>query len=115
MTNIGQIGEDVATRFLRTKEYKILTRNFHARFGEIDIIARKKKSIIFVEVKTRGSERFGTPREAVNSFKLQKMIMTAHIFLKKFGLSSSPFQFDVIEVIGKEEPFDIVHIENVTM
>ncbi len=115
MTNAGQIGEDQATRFLRKNEYKILTRNYHSRFGEIDIIAQKNGSIVFVEVKTRSSTQFGTPREAVNYFKLQKMIKTAHIFMKVYRMTGSPFQFDVIEVIGKEEPFDIEHIKNVTL
>lgn len=115
MTNAGQIGEDQAARFLRKHGYKVLTRNYHSRFGEIDIIAKKDQSIIFVEVKTRSSNQFGTPREAVNYFKLQKMIKTAHIFMKVYGMDGKPFQFDVIEVIGKEEPFDIEHIKNVTL
>jgi putative endonuclease len=100
---------------LRKKGYKVLARNYHSRFGEIDIVAKKEKSIIFVEVKTRSSSQFGTPREAVNYFKLQKMIKTAHIFMKVYKLDGQPFQFDVIEVIGKEEPFKIEHIKNVTL
>jgi putative endonuclease len=115
MSNAGQIGEDRAARFLRTKNYKILARNYHSRFGEIDIIAQKNRSIIFVEVKTRSSNKFGTPAEAVNYFKLQKLIKTAHIFMKVHQLGAYQFQFDVIEVMGREESFDIVHRENVTL
>lgn len=61
MKNMGLWGENKAVEFLKAKKYIILARNYHSRFGEIDIIARKQNTIIFVEVKTRKNTAFGFP------------------------------------------------------
>ena len=70
--SIGDMGERRAVKFLKKKGYKILETNFKTNFGEIDIIARKGDYICFVEVKTRSSDNFGEPREAVNFHKQKK-------------------------------------------
>lgn len=75
------MGEDFACRFLRAKGYNILTRNFHSRFGEIDIVAQDKGQLVFVEVKTRNSSKFGSPLEAVTENKLAKIRMTGEYFM----------------------------------
>lgn len=62
---VGKKGEDLACSYLENLHYQILERNFHTRFGEIDIIAREKKALIFVEVKTRRSQSYGSPAESV--------------------------------------------------
>lgn len=72
MKNMGLWGEDKAVEFLKVKNYTILVRNYHSRFGEIDIIARKQNTIIFVEVKTRKNTAFGFPAEFVDYQKQQK-------------------------------------------
>ena len=71
--NIGDMGEKKAVKFLKKKGYRILETNFKTKFGEIDIIAKKEGCICFVEVKTRSSDNFGEPREAVNFYKQQKI------------------------------------------
>lgn len=76
----GNLGEDLASDFLIQKGYKIIERNFHSRFGEIDIIALNGKNLVFIEVKTRKSTNFGTPLEAVTSWKIQKIQKTAEYF-----------------------------------
>ena len=95
----GQCGEDAATELLRKKGYKIVERNYRNKIGEIDIIAKNKEDLVFVEVKTRRSEKFGTPAEAVTYYKKQKIVNTA-----KWYLSNNPtelnIRFDVIEVYG---------------
>ena len=95
----GQCGEDAAVALLKKKGYKIVERNYSNKLGEIDIIAKNKEDLIFVEVKTRKSEKFGTPAEAVTYYKKQKIVNTA-----KWYLLTNPtelnIRFDVIEVYG---------------
>lgn len=96
-TVIGKIGEDNACDFLIKKGYEILFRNFHSRFGEIDIIATKDDVLAFVEVKKRKNTDFGQPSEYVTLKKQQKIIKTATIFLMEHDLDLQP-RFDIIEV-----------------
>lgn len=104
----GIIGENLAARYLRFRLYKILERNFTAKTGEIDIIAKKKGYIIFIEVKYRESLEKGYPREAVTEFKQNQIRRTAMVYLTKHNLLESNVRFDVIEIIGKR----IEHIKN---
>ena len=94
----GAIGEVVAARFLREKGYTIISSNYRCRQGEIDIIATTKDYIVFAEVKTRRSDAFYSPREAVTEQKQRRLIQTASIFLSKHTTELQP-RFDVIEVI----------------
>ncbi|WP_408643039.1 YraN family protein [Thermosinus carboxydivorans] len=75
MNNImmGKMGENAAADYLARNGYKILMRNYRCRIGEIDIVAERQGTIVFVEVKTRSSEKFGFPAEAVNYRKQQKL------------------------------------------
>lgn len=95
---IGQMGENAAVSYIKSKEYMILDRNYHSRFGEIDIIAKNKNYIVFIEVKTRHETAMVTAFEAVDAFKQKKIIKTAMIYLMKHNLDLQP-RFDVIEVI----------------
>jgi putative endonuclease len=63
---IGQLGEDKAVQFLKVKGYSILHRNYRTRFGELDIVCQDQHSLVFIEVKTRTSIKFGYPEEAIN-------------------------------------------------
>lgn len=104
----GDNAEELATAYLKKKHYKILERKFKNKIGEIDIIAKDKDVIVFVEVKYRSSDYFGLPREAVNEYKQRKIRMVATSYLKKDRTLSVPCRFDVIEILGEE----ITHIEN---
>src|SRR3990167_10749073 len=75
-------GEDLATKFLKDKGYKIIDKNFRKGYGEIDIIAIQGRTLVFIEVKTRTSNRFGTPFEQITSFKIRALERTA-LFYKK--------------------------------
>lgn len=108
---IGQYGEDLAAQFLRQKGYKIIERNFSVQGGEIDIIAQKSSMLVFVEVKTRKNDVFGTPAMAVNFGKRQKIIHTALIFLH-INNHHGACRFDVIEVYLKDNKKTINHIQN---
>ena len=106
---IGNLGEEVACKFLKKKGYKILERNFTKDFsavskGEIDIIAKKDKVVCFIEVKTSSSAKSGTggffPEDRVNFQKQQKLKRLGQIWLAKNKISfESPWQIDVIAVI----------------
>lgn len=72
--SIGNLGESLALKHLRNKGYKILKRNFRSKFGEIDIIALEGNDLVFVEVKTRWSQSFGSPEEAITPWKIKKII-----------------------------------------
>ncbi len=76
----GNQGEDIASSFLISKGYTILTKNFHSRFGEIDIIATFGSALVFIEVKTRWSAKFGSPVEAVTPWKLVKIRKTGEYY-----------------------------------
>jgi putative endonuclease len=76
----GRLGEDLATTALVKKGYEILEKNFSNKFGEIDIIARDKKTLVFVEVKTKIGVDFGLPEEMISRGKLQRIRHMASIY-----------------------------------
>lgn len=80
---IGKLGEDIACNFLQESGYQILNKNYKCHFGEIDIITRINKSIVFFEVKTRTTTDFGYPFESVNRGKIKKIFITIDYFLKE--------------------------------
>jgi putative endonuclease len=112
MKALGIKGETLAVKFLKGEGYKIITRNYKTSIGEIDIIAKDRDTIVFVEVKTRSDEFFGQPFEAVNNRKRQKMKNLALLYLKK-QKKEFPVRFDVLSIFyrdnGKRE---IEHIKD---
>jgi len=98
---IGKSGEDRVTLYLRKKGFEILKRNYQCKFGEIDIIAKNSELIIFVEVKTRKKGSLVSAGESVDSFKQQRITLTANDFLSKTDYNLQP-RFDVAEVTTEE-------------
>ena len=92
----------------KNHKYKILERNYSTKIGEIDIVAEKNNTIVFIEVKMRETCAFGRPSEAVNTFKQAKIRRVAEEYLIRNRLTDSQIRFDVLEVIGQ----DVNHIEN---
>jgi putative endonuclease len=110
--SLGKQGEDSAVDFLAARGFKIITRNYRQKSGEIDIICEDRDSIIFVEVKTRRTAHFGSPLEAVNRRKQQQISVTALDYLSRHGLLDRSARFDVVGVvIGADGP-EITHIAN---
>ena len=95
----GTSGETAACEALKRAGITILERNWRRSTGEIDIIARDKRTIAFVEVKTRSSLRFGRPAEAVDKAKQLHILRTAMLYLAEKGLEDAPVRFDVVEVL----------------
>lgn len=102
---LGRSGEEAAVVLLKEKGYKILIRNYKTRLGEIDIIARDKDTLAFIEVKTRQSERFGLPQESVSITKQRQISKAALVFLKENDLLEKKARFDVVSVLySKDKP-----------
>lgn len=95
--DLGDFGEDTAVVYLVNCGYEILCRNFCVKGGEIDIVARDNDTIVFIEVKTRSSTKYGYPSEAVDHKKLMNMRHAAEMYILK-NPTESEMRFDVIEV-----------------
>lgn len=96
-SKIGKLGEDLATKFLADNGYKIIDRNFHTRYGEIDLIAQQGDEILFVEVKTRTSNKYGYPEQAVDNSKIKHLLLAIKIYFKINNLSSF-WRLDIISI-----------------
>ena len=107
---LGKLGEEEATLYLKNNGYIIHHRNWHSGKKELDIVAQKDNELIVVEVKTRRNDEFGLPEEAVTGRKIRNIIASTEAYLKKFCIDL-PVRFDVITVIGTEPPFQIEHIK----
>lgn len=94
--NLGILSEEKAAEFLKVNGYKILVRNYKTRLGEVDIIAKDKDTICFVEVKSRSSDRFGFAKEAVSRLKQKQISRVALSFLKEKKLLDKKARFDVV-------------------
>lgn len=108
----GKIGEDIATRYLEQIGYEIIQRNFECKQGEIDIIAKDKDEIVFVEVKTRASCMYGQPKDAVDRTKKKHIYRSAEFYIYIRHLENYPVRIDVIEVYKKQGKFKVNHIKN---
>ena len=97
--NTGHYGEKIAASYLKGLGYAIIERNFRQRFGEIDIIAEDGEVLVFIEVKTRKSDLFGSPFEAVDSRKQKKMSRVALTYLNRCGRTDQAARFDVVAVL----------------
>ncbi len=94
----GKRGEELAVSLLRKKGYKVIERNFRTRTGEIDIVAKHRGRIVFVEVKARKSGCYGDPKFAVTAQKKRKISMVALEYLKKHHSLQTPARFDVVTI-----------------
>ena len=111
---LGRFGEERAARWLRLRGYRIVETNYSCRSGEIDLIARRGRYIVFVEVKLRKNADFAPAREFVTAAKQQRIRTTAALWLSQHETGLQP-RFDVIEVYapqGAEGRVTVNHIEN---
>lgn len=117
LRQFGDRGEKLAENFLRKKGYEVLEKNWNCREGEIDLVARKNNELIFVEVKTRQSGKFGSGEEAVSELKLNKIITACEKYLLEKNYSENVFwRVDVIVIAEKDSVLQVIsHLENVTI
>ena len=111
--SLGAQGEEIAVAFLEGRKFKVLERNFRCKGGEVDIVARDGRTLIFIEVKTRRTLEFGPPQAAVTLFKQRQISKAALTWLAKNRLTEAPARFDVVAVLLRDgaAPF-IEHIPN---
>lgn len=110
---IGKLGEDLACKYLQDKGYKIIERNFEARQGEIDIIAKEQNELVFIEVKTRSNISYGKPAEAVNEIKQNHLIKTIEYYVYSRHLEDEFIRIDIIEIYLLKNKYRVNHIKQV--
>lgn len=116
---IGEKGENIASEYLEKIGWQIVSRNFRCKQGEIDIIARNKEEIIFIEVKTRTNFKYGFPAEAVNKQKLKHLKKAIEYYLYTNNINNKTVRIDIIETyfIKKYNPkryiVKVNHIKNI--
>lgn len=108
----GDRGESVAAGYLREKGFLILERNYRYQRGEIDIVANDGDELVFVEVKTRRSQAFGTPEESITSRKEDLLKRTAEGYCFEHQIDRTPCRFDVVAIDQKRNGIEIRHIKN---
>jgi len=111
---VGKRGEEIAEEYLVKKGYKILEKNYSTKFGEIDLIATKDSVLVFIEVKLKQTEDFGTPEEMIGTLKLAQVQRMAEFYLmdnpdvaKKYD----SYRIDAVCIVGNDR---ITHYENLT-
>jgi putative endonuclease len=111
---LGRGGEDLAARYLEAQGYRIVDRNWRGERGELDIVARRDGTTVFVEVKTRSGGRFGHPFEAITPRKLRTLRRLAGEWCRGADAPSGPIRLDIVAVIGGlDGPARIEHLRGV--
>lgn len=103
--SLGKWGEDQASRFLKRRRFKILERNYRCPLGEIDIIARHRDTLVFVEVRTKEAGYYLPPQASVTQRKQKQIIRVAQFYLKQNHISDQRCRFDVVAItseVGKK-------------
>ncbi|MGD9307767.1 MAG: YraN family protein [Desulfosarcina sp.] len=108
----GRRSERLAVEYLKRLGYRIIETNYRSAVGEIDIIASEKGTLVFVEVKARSSNRFGSPKAAVTATKQRKISMAALDYLKRSGQADSRARFDVVAIDTASGNTDIEVVKN---
>ena len=99
--NIGEMGERIAEEFLKKKGYQIIERNWRSKFGEIDLICQKDKALVFVEVKTKRGEGWGSPEEMEDRRKLEKVRRMGEVYMANHTSEQARFmaRVDVVAIV----------------
>ena len=108
---LGKRGEEEAVRYLISKDYKIVCRNWRFYGYEIDIVAENEEFIVFVEVKTRTSVQWGNPVGFVNKLRMRRMLDAADHYLIEMDIDK-PARFDIIGLVWNGRGFDLEHIDD---
>lgn len=108
---LGKLGEQIAADYLESNGYKILEKNWRYLKAEVDIIALKNNTLLVVEVKTRNSNYFGEPEEAIHSKKIALLIQAANAYANQHDIEFE-IRFDVISIIKNKQQTHIQHLKD---
>lgn len=114
VNNLGKNAEDFTASYLASKGYRIIEKNFHSRFGEIDLIALRNNKLIFIEVKARMSDKFGLPEEAVTPAKIWKISRTGEYYSLLHPVLPKSLRIEVVSLIiedGKVKKVKIIDVD----
>lgn len=111
---LARKGEEIASKYLKKIGYKIIDRNFRARNTEIDIVALDKDTLVFVEVKTRSSNQFGTPFEQIAYWKIKSLIKAAEHYKLTHPNLPELLRIDAVSVLFKSKGYEVEHSQNIT-
>jgi putative endonuclease len=111
---VGKIGEDLARKFLEKQGYKIIEQNYKTKYSEIDLVAEKRKGLVFVEVRTKIGENFGTPEDTLDYKKKAKIRFNALAYTA-FKKWTGPIKIDAICIVLKPDRtvLRLNHYENI--
>lgn len=112
MGSLGKDGEAWAEKYLKSNGFKILAKNYRCSLGEIDIVAKEKDAIVFIEVKTRRSADITQPFESVGARKQAKIRALAEYYLQEKDCAECEIRFDVLSIISYGKDKQIEHIRN---
>ncbi len=112
----GKRGEDIACDYILKKAYKIIERNFRKGYGELDIVAVKSNTLVFIEVKTRKTDEYGSPFESITPWKLRSLVKTAEFYKLIHPKLPELMRIDAISVVltHQDQVVSIEHIENIS-
>ena len=108
--SLGDAGEALAARHLESLGFRIIARNHRTRRGEVDLIAEKGELLVFAEVRTRSTERFGSPEETVDARKQERFVLAARDFLARFRGGERAVRFDVIAIVDGPRGGELRHV-----
>jgi len=100
-TEIGKLGEEIAKEYLQKHDYKILEQNYRTRYSEMDLVAYKDKWLIFVEVRTKIGEQFGSPEETLNKEKIQRLYRAAAAYAT-INRHKGSYRIDAVCIVLKQ-------------
>lgn len=112
--SVGKRGEELAAVHLRETGYEILEMNYHCPLGEIDIVASKEDTLVFIEVKSRTNLNFGYPQEGLTAAKCRKLTQLAEYYLKEKNLQEKKCRFDVVAILLERKSHRVKSIEIIT-
>lgn len=115
--SFGNLGENIAVAYLKNKGYRFVGRNFRSRCGEIDLIFLDRRTLVFVEVKTRDSDCYGAPEAAITRFKLRALTRTAQYYKSLHPELPDALRIDLVAITTKGSDGRRVrlnHIQNIT-
>lgn len=111
--SLGKYGEEIAVAYLKSQKYAVIERNYRCKCGELDIIAREGKTLVFVEVKTRRNVSYGPPQLSVTLFKQRQISKASLVYISSTKNENVLARFDVIAICLREhEKPSIEHIKN---